>query len=94
MRAPTSWRTTSSSPGGSRPIEARRPRVVAVAGITSYRTAFGERKARAGRQERRIAGAEVWVVPNPSGLNAHATLESLAADYREVAAAASVVATR
>lgn len=66
------------------------PRVVAVAGITAYRTAFGDRRARAGRQPATIGEAELWVVPNPSGLNAHATIATLAAAYREVAVAAGV----
>jgi TDG/mug DNA glycosylase family protein len=68
-----------------------RPRVIAVAGITAYRTAFGERRARLGRQDATLADAELWVVPNPSGLNAHATIATLAAAYREVALAAGLV---
>jgi TDG/mug DNA glycosylase family protein len=72
-------------------VAEHRPRVVALAGITSYRIAFAEKKARAGRQERTIAGAQVWVVPNPSGLNAHETVISLAAAYREAAVAAGVL---
>ena len=72
-------------------VEARRPRVVAFAGITSYRIAYGEKKARPGLQERTLSGAQVWVVPNPSGLNAHETAASLAAAYRAAAAAAGVV---
>lgn len=71
-------------------IAEHRPTVVAFAGITSYRIAFGEKKARAGRQERRIAGAEVWVVPNPSGLNAHETVDSLAEAYGAAARAANL----
>lgn len=67
------------------------PRVVAVAGITAFRTAFGERHARPGRQGTGIGEAELWVVPNPSGLNAHATIETLAEAYREVAVAAGVL---
>ena len=67
------------------------PRVVAVAGITAYRTAFGDRRARLGRQEASIGGAELWVVPNPSGLNAHATIATLADAYRDVALAAGVL---
>jgi double-stranded uracil-DNA glycosylase len=67
------------------------PRVVAVAGITAYRTAFARPKAVAGRQDAGLAGAELWVVPNPSGLNAHETTDSLAARYREVAVAAGIV---
>jgi len=68
-----------------------RPRVVAVAGITSFRTAFGHRAARPGRQPDDLAGAQVWVVPNPSGLNAHENVGSLAVAYREVAVAAGVL---
>ena len=67
------------------------PRVVAVAGITAYRTAFGDRRARLGRQDIGMGGAELWVVPNPSGLNAHATITTLADAYREVAVAAGVL---
>ena len=72
-------------------VEQHHPRVVALAGITSYRIAFGERKARPGRQERVLAGAEVWVVPNPSGLNAHESVASLGEAYRAAAVAAGVV---
>lgn len=68
-----------------------RPRVVAVAGITAYRTAFGQPKAVAGRQPEPLEGAEVWVVPNPSGLNAHETTASLAEAYAAAARAAGVV---
>ncbi len=75
----------------SRLVADRRPRVVAVAGVTAYRTAFGDRRAARGRQPHDLAGAELWVVPNPSGLNAHETLESLAAAYAEVARAAGLV---
>ena len=73
-----------------RTIERTAPRAVAIAGITAYRTAFGVRRAVAGRQPEQIAGAEIWVVPNPSGLNAHETADSLAAAYAEVARAAGV----
>jgi TDG/mug DNA glycosylase family protein len=72
-------------------VRQHRPRVVAVAGITAYRTAFGDRRARLGHQDTGIGDAELWVVPNPSGLNAHATIATLADAYREVAAAAGVV---
>lgn len=66
------------------------PVVVAVAGITAYRTAFGKPKAVPGRQGEQWDGAELWVVPNPSGLNAHETVDSLAAQYARAAAAAGV----
>jgi TDG/mug DNA glycosylase family protein len=67
------------------------PRVVAVAGVTAYRTAFDEPKAASGRQPVSIGDAELWVVPNPSGLNAHETIDTLARAYREVAEAAGVI---
>jgi TDG/mug DNA glycosylase family protein len=79
--------------GGQRLVErvaAWRPRVVAVAGITAYRAAFGVRRATAGRQPEPLAGAELWVVPNPSGLNAHETIATLAVAYRAAAEAAGV----
>lgn len=60
------------------------PQIVMVAGIGAYRTAFSRPKARVGRQEHSIGGAETWVVPNPSGLNAHETVDSLARAYAEV----------
>ena len=72
-------------------VERLQPRVVAVAGITAYRAAFARPKAVMGRQPHDLAGAELWVVPNPSGLNAHETIASLAAAYSEVARAAGVV---
>ncbi|WP_205471573.1 mismatch-specific DNA-glycosylase [Nocardioides sp. SYSU D00038] len=72
-------------------VERTRPRVVAILGITAYRTAFGRRKAAAGRQPETLGGAELWVAPNPSGLNAHETVESLAVAYAEVARAAGIL---
>jgi TDG/mug DNA glycosylase family protein len=70
------------------------PRVVAVAGITAYRTAFGLPRATPGRQPHDLAGAELWVVPNPSGLNAHETVATLAAAYAEPARAAGILPDR
>ena len=67
------------------------PVVVAVAGITAYRSAFGVPRAVVGRQEERWDGAQLWVVPNPSGLNAHETVDSLAAAYAAPARAAGLV---
>ncbi len=78
-------------------VAEHRPKVVAVAGITAYRDAFGERAAKAGRQPEmlenaaRWSGAALWVVPNPSGLNAHETVASLAAAYAAPAAEAGVI---
>jgi double-stranded uracil-DNA glycosylase len=60
------------------------PEWLAVVGVTAYREAFGERKAGMGRQERRIGSTGVWVLPNPSGLNAHYTVDTLADAFREL----------
>ena len=72
-------------------VERHRPVVVAIAGITAYRTAFGIRRAELGRQPEPIAGSALWIVPNPSGLNAHETIDTLAVAYRAPAEAAGVV---
>ncbi len=76
-------------------VARERPKVVAIAGITAYRAAFGLPKAKPGRQPETLddlwSGAELWVVPNPSGLNAHETVDSLAAAYREVGEAAGII---
>ena len=52
-------------------VAAHAPRLVAMVGVTAYRTAFGRRHAAMGLQEETIGGRPVWVLPNPSGLNAH-----------------------
>jgi len=61
-----------------------RPRVVAVLGITAWRTAFERPKATLGLQPEQVGGAETWVAPNPSGLNAHHQLPDLARAYAEL----------
>lgn len=92
-------------------VAEHRPSVVAIAGITAYRSAFRLPKATMGEQPAGILcasdprrephdrshlgfpeGVRLWVVPNPSGLNAHETVESLADAYRHPAVAAGVVA--
>lgn len=72
-------------------VRSREPKVVAVAGVTAYRTAFSNRNAALGRQPERLEDAELWVVPNPSGLNAHETTASLAEWYRKAGVAAGIV---
>lgn len=66
------------------------PAVVAILGVTAYRVAYRQPRAVTGRQPTDLGAAQLWVVPNPSGLNAHATLSSLAAAYRQVALAAGI----
>lgn len=79
--------------GGLRLVELvadLRPKVVAVAGITAYRSAFEEPSATVGRQARE-GEAEWWVLPNPSGLNAHVQIDDLAAWFRKVGERAGLV---
>jgi len=59
-----------------------RPRAVAFVGLGAYRTAFGRPKATLGRQPEALAGAEVWVLPSPSGLNANHQLPDLVKLFR------------
>jgi TDG/mug DNA glycosylase family protein len=61
-----------------------RPRFLAVLGVTAYRTAFARPRAVIGRQPDTVAGVEVWVLPNPSGLNAHYTVDALAAAFADL----------
>lgn len=53
------------------------PEYLAVVGLTAYRTAFKSPKAIIGLQEEKIANTRIWVLPNPSGLNAHHQLPDL-----------------
>jgi double-stranded uracil-DNA glycosylase len=65
-----------------------RPAYLAVLGVTAYRSGFGERTAVVGPQERVIAATRVWVLPNPSGLNAHYQPADLARLFGDLRAAA------
>jgi TDG/mug DNA glycosylase family protein len=65
-------------------VARHRPRVLAVLGITAYRLGFDRPKAALGRQPESVGGAVTWVVPNPSGLNAHYQLPDLARLYRQL----------
>jgi len=68
-------------------VETFRPRWLAVVGVTAYRDAFGDRRAAIGRQVASIGATRIWVLPNPSGLNAHYTLPLLADEFRQLRAA-------
>ncbi len=68
-------------------VELLRPQWLAVAGITAYRAAFGERAARIGPQDRTIGSTRIWALPNPSGLNAHWTAASMAQEFARLRAA-------
>jgi TDG/mug DNA glycosylase family protein len=69
---------TAGSRRLARKVRRFRPRYVAFLGVGAYRTAFGLPRADLGKQAEDLAGAGVWVLPNPSGLNAHFQLADLA----------------
>ncbi len=62
-------------------VQQYRPQCLAILGIGAYRTAFAQPKATVGQQDS-LHGAIVWVLPNPSGLNAHYQLPALAKTFR------------
>ncbi|MFE8948357.1 G/U mismatch-specific DNA glycosylase [Streptomyces sp. NPDC007856] len=65
-----------------------KPKWLALVGVTAYRAAFGDRKAQVGPQERVIGETRVWVLPNPSGLNAHWTAATMAEEFARLRVAA------
>jgi TDG/mug DNA glycosylase family protein len=73
---------------GSRMLDAKvrryRPRVLAIVGIGAYRTGFNRPRARTGLQDETIGDTRIWILPNPSGLNANYRPAELMALYREL----------
>jgi TDG/mug DNA glycosylase family protein len=69
------------------------PRFLAVLGITAYRTAFEKPHAALGRQDEPLGETAVWVLPNPSGLNAHHQLNDLVRLFSELREAALAATT-
>jgi TDG/mug DNA glycosylase family protein len=61
-----------------------RPRILAVLGLGAYRTAFNQPKAAVGPQEELIGRTRLWVLPNPSGLNANYQAADLARLFRDL----------
>jgi len=68
-------------------VDRLRPAALAVVGLGAYRTAFGQPDAGTGPRPDRIGNTVVWVLPNPSGLNAHWQLPDLAEEFRRLRAA-------
>ena len=68
-------------------IDDRRPRVIAICGVTAYRTAFALPKAVIGPQPEPLGTARLWILPNPSGLNASWPAPRIAEAFRELKAA-------
>jgi TDG/mug DNA glycosylase family protein len=73
----------------ARLVRRHRPPYVAFLGVSTYRVAFDRPRAKVGRQEEPFEAARVWVLPNPSGLNAHYQQPALSAAYAELRTAAS-----
>lgn len=67
-----------------------KPRYVAMLGLSTYRIAFGDKKAKVGAQEVQLGETKVWLLPNPSGLNAHYQLPDLARVFSELREAAGI----
>jgi TDG/mug DNA glycosylase family protein len=74
-------------------VAERRPSWVAIAGVTAYRQSFDMKKAQIGPQAETIGGTLLWVVPNPSGLNAHWPLPAIIEEFRRLHAVAINVIT-
>lgn len=72
-------------------VQERNPRVVAIAGLGAYRTAFGKPKANKGIQPELIGTSKVFLLGNPSGLNAHETVRTLAAQFQQAARLAGIL---
>ena len=72
-------------------VEHHRPNFVAFLGITAYRAAFGRPRAKVGPQLERLGQTRIWVLPNPSGLNAHYQLADLGRLFGELWAASRIV---
>lgn len=70
----------------TRKVRRFRPRVVAIVGVGAYRTAFERPRAALGPQPDALAGAALWVLPNPSGLNANYQARDFARLFRELRA--------
>jgi double-stranded uracil-DNA glycosylase len=63
-------------------VRRKRPASVVFLGLGAYRQAFARPKAAIGPQPETLEGAEIWVLPNPSGLNANYPLAALAELFR------------
>jgi len=79
-----------------RTVARHRPAAVAILGVSAYRVVFGAPAAKIGRVAEPLAGAVLWILPNPSGLNAHYQLPQfvdLFRTFRESADAGAAIVT-
>lgn len=74
--------------------ERHRPFYLAIAGVTAYRTAFGRPRAQIGPQDDTFGPAKLWILPNPSGLNASWPLDRIAAEFTRLRKAADALEAR
>jgi double-stranded uracil-DNA glycosylase len=74
-------------------MEEVRPAWLAVLGVTAYRSAFGDPRAHVGEQALTIGTTRVWVLPNPSGLNAHWSADALAEAFSRLGRAAGLLSS-
>jgi len=65
-------------------VDRYRPRAVAILGVDAFRRAFGQPRATIGPQPELLGSSQLWILPNPSGLNAHYQLPQLIELYREL----------
>ena len=77
-----------------RKVKRYRPAFLAVLGLGAYRAAFEKPKAVIGPQDEKIGNTTIWVLPNPSGLNAHYQAKELAAMFSKLKAAADLQITQ
>ena len=87
--------TPTELAGGGRRLRAKvqrcHPRILAVLGVGAYRTAFARPQAAFGRQSEMLGDTVLWVLPNPSGLNAHYQLRDLTRMFKQLRVAAESV---
>ena len=85
---------TELAAGGRRlraKVQRCHPRILAVLGVGAYRTAFARPQAAFGRQSETLGDTVLWVLPNPSGLNAHYQLRDLTRMFKQLRVAAESV---
>ena len=83
----------AAADGLERKVGCYHPRILAFLGKPAFAAIFNEKSVTWGRQQVRFGGAEVWVLPNPSGLNRAFTLDALVSSYRELQMASCALRT-
>jgi TDG/mug DNA glycosylase family protein len=83
----------AAADGLERKVGRYHPRILAFLGKPAFAAIFNEKSVTWGRQQVRFGGAEVWVLPNPSGLNRAFTLDALVSSYRELQVASCALRT-